>query len=810
MRLLAFCAISLLLAASLLRAQAPIFDSTFAPDPNVDVRSVRVQPDGRILVGGAFTRIGGLNRSYLVRLQVDGSVDSSFQPQLNSTVQAIALQADGRILVGGVFTTVNGVSRLRLARLNADGSLDSSFNANLAGNRVLDLLVLPDGRLLVAGDYTSVGGQPRTGLVRLRADGAVDSTFVGDAGDRNSPTGAPGVYTIARQLDGRIVLGGQFGTVNGRLRRGLARLSADGVLDETFDPVGPTAAASIQKVLALRDGNFLVGGSFSTLASESIQHLARFFADGRIDPTFSPRPSSVVFAALEEPDGHLLVGGLFTTIGGLPRSYLARVRPSGQLDSSFTVEVGGTTVATAPGVQELTSSADGRIVLGGSFTTVAGVPRAQLARLVPSFPQVVAPSRLIYAVAGEPVVLAPVILGLPGTYQWLKDGVPIPGATSPTLTLAGFRASDVGNYELTAANGFGAASSGPITVVIAVRPQIVTQPAAVSVGQGATATFSVVVIGSPAPTYQWLRNGSPVAGATGASLAVVASAATAGTYTVVVSNVTGSVTSAPASLTVNPPPQLANLSVRAAMANAQSLIVGFTVGGSPVPVLVRAAGPALQPLGVATPMADPRIELFRDSTKLLENDSWPAVLTDAFAGVGAFGFAAGSRDAALREVVSGSHSAVASGTGAGVVLVEVYHAGGTAGGRFVNFSARHQVGTGEDILIAGFACNGQGTIRVLVRAVGPTLGGAPFGLSGVLADPVLELFDAAGALVAANNDYEPATAAAFGGVGAFALAPGARDAALIATLQGGRNYTAQVRGANGTTGTALIEVYELP
>ena len=100
-------------------------------------------------------------------------------------------------------------------------------------------------------------------------------------------------------------------------------------------------------------------------------------------------------------------------------------------------------------------------------------------------------------------------------------------------------------------------------------------------------------------------------------------------------------------------------------------------------------------------------------------------------------------------------------------------------------------------------------MRVLVRAVGPTLGGAPFGVPGVLSDPLLELYDGAGVKIAENDNYDAVTAVAFSTAGAFALAPGARDAALIATVSGGRSYTAQVKGVNGSTGVALVEIYEL-
>jgi hypothetical protein len=151
-----------------------------------------------------------------------------------------------------------------------------------------------------------------------------------------------------------------------------------------------------------------------------------------------------------------------------------------------------------------------------------------------------------------------------------------------------------------------------------------------------------------------------------------------------------------------------------------------------------------------------------------------------------------------------------SGTGAaaqGIALVEVYEADSTPSS-LVNLSCRARVGTGGDILIAGFAVAGSEPKRVLIRAAGPSL--AALGVTGALADPRLEVIrEGTGAIVATNDNWDSALAPAASSVGAFALTPGSRDAAIIVTLPPGA-YTAQVSGVNNTTGVALVEVYELP
>jgi hypothetical protein len=250
------------------------------------------------------------------------------------------------------------------------------------------------------------------------------------------------------------------------------------------------------------------------------------------------------------------------------------------------------------------------------------------------------------------------------------------------------------------------------------------------------------------------------------------------------------------------------------MAIGQTLIVGAVVSGGTKNVLVRAAGPALSAFGLAG-MADPRLELFTGGTvPVTANDDWPANLASAFQAVGAFGFNSGSRDAALQQSLSGSFTVQARGTGPGIVLVEAYDTALSTSTRLVNLSARNLVGTGSDMLIAGFAVSGVGTKQVLIRAVGPALTG--FGVPGALADPRLEIYDSAGRSLADNDNWgtpigsaAAATTATFTQVGAFPLAAGSRDAALLITLNAGASYTVQVAGVNNTTGEALIEVYEV-
>ncbi|MCX6953865.1 MAG: immunoglobulin domain-containing protein, partial [Verrucomicrobia bacterium] len=340
-------------------------------------------------------------------------------------------------------------------------------------------------------------------------------------------------------------------------------------------------------------------------------------------------------------------------------------------------------------------------------------------------------------------------------------------------------------------------------------PTIMAQPAAQSVTAGARATFAVSALGAPTLAYQWRFKGADLAGATTSSLALAAvTAAQSGDYAVTVTNPAGSVTSLVAPLSVNPSAWLSNVSLRTNLTTGQNVIVGFVVNGGSKEILVRAAGPALASFGLTAAMGDPRLELYRETAKVAENNDWPAALAPTVLSLGAFPFPVASRDAAFLQSLGGPHTVQATGTTGGIILIEGYDAGTGSAARLVNLSARNRVGTGADILIAGFSIAGTGTQRVLIRAVGPTL--ASFGVSGVLADPQLELTDAAGSRIATNDNWDASLAPAFTQVGAFPLPAGSKDAAVVATVTAGRSYTVQVSGLSNGVGEALVEVYELP
>ena len=426
------------------------------------------------------------------------------------------------------------------------------------------------------------------------------------------------------------------------------------------------------------------------------------------------------------------------------------------------------------------------------------------------------------AISTQPTAVAAVVGGTarfaviaggsaPLAYQWRKDGVSVPGATGDAFSLAGVKTSDAGNYTVVVSNPAGADTSSVARLDVATTLVVITPPADQTVPLGAGATFSVVVSGGVGPsTYQWRRNGTPIPGATASQLTVASvQPADAGTYTVVVSNSATTITSAAATLAVSSS-RISNLSVRANLENSQTLTVGFVTNGTKQ-LLVRAIGPGLQPFGVTSGfVADPRMALINQATGAVvaQNEDWTASLAGSFASVGAFALDPGSRDAGLLYPVNGPHTVQVNGSGAGLVLVEVYDADGANAARLRNVSARNQVGTGANVLIAGFVITGTAERMLLIRGIGPALKEL-FGVTGALVDPKVEIYRQDNTKIIENDDWSPSLLATFDQAGAFRLPAGSKDAAMLVSLPPGV-YTAQLSGVGGTSGDGVIEVYEVP
>ena len=378
-------------------------DTTFDPGANDRISTIALQPDGKILVGGNFTTLGGggtgtIARSCIGRLNPDGTIDTGFDPGAtgrgthpeDSTVFTIVVQTDGKIVIGGELTAAGGgtgtaFARSQIARINPDGTIDTGFDPG-ASNDVKGLALQPDGKILVVGDFTKLGGggtgvTTRNLIGRLNPDGSVDSF---DPGANN-----PAMICVALQADGKILVGGTCSTLGGGgsgiyTRHFIGRLYPDGTLDKNFDPGANT---SVRAVAAQADGKILLGGDFTTLGGGGTgivtrNRIARVNPDGTLDTSFDPGANGEVNALAVQADGKILVAGNFTTLGGggtgtTLRNHLGRLNPDGTLDTTF--NRGTNRVVLALAVQ-----ADGKILIGGNFTSLTGATsRSRIARLNP-------------------------------------------------------------------------------------------------------------------------------------------------------------------------------------------------------------------------------------------------------------------------------------------------------------------------------------------------------------------------------------------------------------------------------------------
>ena len=268
--------------------------------------------------------------------------------------------------------------------------------------------------------------------------------------------------------------------------------------------------------------------------------------------------------------------------------------------------------------------------------------------------------------------------------------------------------------------------------------------------------------------------------------------------------------------------RLINLSTRGLIQAGGTLTPGFVMRGTGSKrVVIRGIGPTLATFGLGAPLADPKLDVFAQggaATSIIANDDWggSVSLSNACTGVGAFPLDPASKDSAVEAslAVNGSGYTVRiapnEATSSGIALAEVYDADALdAPVRLINVSTLGFAGTGENVITAGFVVGGTGTKSLLIRAVGPGL--AQFGVTGWLADPQLQVIPAGQSTAVASNDDWGGTAAlksAFTTAGAFVLPDASKDAAVFVCLPPG-GYTVVISGAGTTTGTALIEVYDL-
>jgi uncharacterized delta-60 repeat protein len=549
--------------------------ATTSLSSNSTVGAILHLPDGRTLVGGNLNGAGGTTAySRLAIVGTDYRVTPTPLGTFDGTPSRLVRQPDGKILVLGPFTTIGGLSgvgRTYLARLNADLTLDPTFLPLTPNNVTTSAVVDAQGRIYLGGNFTLYNGQEVASyLVRLLPDGRFDSTF--------SIRLNGNVTDLVMQADGKILVGGSFQTygpsVGGTAVQSLIRLTADGSYDSNFTASyapGDAFGTGI-KDLAFDSQQRLLVASFH-LGSATPYGIFRLLSSGAKDPAFVFTESLSNYALAIQPvaDDKVLVGGNFTT----PANKLIRLVSNGSRDTAFTTDLGTGFAANSSYIQTLAPDPFGRLWLGGDFTTFKSTTVNRLLVLQGESPALAFSAQPVGSsidIGGTATFTAAATGNNGFTFLWLRngtllaDGGRISGATTATLTITGLLATDAADYTVVVTSPSGAATFNRITsaaapLIVLAAPEILTPPLALTRDLGGSATFNAAARGAGTLSYQWLLGTTPltngtvdgvtIAGATTPTLTVNGlTFAQAGGYRLRVTNNLGETTSASALLTV--------------------------------------------------------------------------------------------------------------------------------------------------------------------------------------------------------------------------------------------------------------------
>jgi uncharacterized delta-60 repeat protein len=487
----------ILFASSSLFSQIGILDNTFDPGTgsNANVLSTAIQADGKIIASGSFTTFNSTLAGRIVRLNSDGSIDNTFSPGVgfNNSVNKIILQPDGNIIAAGTFTTFGASANRRLTRLASNGSLDATFNQGTGPNNIVNNAILQnDGKIIIGGQFTFYNGTARARIARANASGSLDNTFNPGSGANNT------VFGLALQNDGKIIIGGQFTTYNGLGAIRVARITSAGALDATFSSgAGPTGTGTVVvRACGLQaDGKIIIGGFFTTYNGVSSNNIARLNSDGTIDPSFNvgTGANSSVTSINIQPDGKIIIMGQFTSYNGVVRNRIARLNSDGSLDLTFTPGTGSNNTIFTSEFQS-----DGKLIIGGQFTTYAGTSRVSIARLLMSCPTVttnlIGQTNLLCNGQSNGTASVSATGGVSQTYSWS----PTSNTTSAISNLP------AGTYTCYATNECGSSSSLTVNITEPVAFSLTSPTTNTTVCIGADVGLSVSPNGGTGlATYTW-------------------------------------------------------------------------------------------------------------------------------------------------------------------------------------------------------------------------------------------------------------------------------------------------------------------
>ncbi|WP_055094538.1 T9SS sorting signal type C domain-containing protein [Flavobacterium aquidurense] len=339
-----------------------------------------IQTDGKIIAAGSFTAYNGNSSGRIIRLNEDGSQDFTFNTSTGATngiIYKACPQPDGKIIIVGSFTKYNNVTVNRIARLLQNGTLDTSFSTGSgAALNITNVEILQDTKVLISGNFTSLNGVALNRIARLFSDGTIDTDFNSGSGFNDD------VNAMALQPDGKIVLGGKFTDYNANVSNRIIRLNADGTIDDSFLAGSGLNTDVIQVIKTDRYGNIMVGGSFKgSYNGTEVNRIFFLNSNGSIKLNFdigSGPGSASVLALANGTDGSWYFGGSFSVFDGQNQGRLAKVNEEGEHDTAYLAAGIGFDNA----VQKVLSLQDKKTMVFGNFTKFNGSTASRIIRLL--------------------------------------------------------------------------------------------------------------------------------------------------------------------------------------------------------------------------------------------------------------------------------------------------------------------------------------------------------------------------------------------------------------------------------------------
>lgn len=337
------------------------------------VRTLSLQADDRLVLGGDFTQVNGFAIPQIARLTPNGDLDTGFNPGVGGgggSVLSVASEVSGKVLLGGDFSQIDGVPRASIARIDQDGDLDATFDVGTGALGIVRAVaVQADGKVIIGGDFLRYNSVNRTRLARINPDGRMDTNFTAVVN--------ASVNAVLIQPDGRILIGGSFTRVNNANVQGVMRLNPDGSIDNTFK-VEAGLAGTVYALALQTNGDVVVGGDLSSFNGQAVANLIRLSKGGALDPAFGQgaAPNGIVRALGVSSAGKIYAGGEFTAFGSTARSRVARLRVNGLVDDVFDPGTGANGT-----VRSLVVHSNSEVSIAGDFTQVNGIPRSHVARL---------------------------------------------------------------------------------------------------------------------------------------------------------------------------------------------------------------------------------------------------------------------------------------------------------------------------------------------------------------------------------------------------------------------------------------------